>query len=129
MHKELKEVDIQKMARSTWEDYFRTRFHPRVKTPYLIALITFLTSLALIFAVAADAIRSTGASTTGPGAVTMIAVVLILTAAAFFLVGFFRTTGERDRYIEHAQAEWERDQWLPDNEQVGIFIKSRTQGD
>jgi len=127
MHKELKEVDIQRMARSTWEDYFKTRFHPRVKTPYLIALVTFLVSLALIFAVAADAIGST-ASTTGPG-VTVIAVVLLLTAAALFLVGIFRTTGERDRYIEHAQSEWEVDEWLPDNEQVKTFVIRRSQVD
>lgn len=125
MHKELKEVDIQRMARGSWDDYFRTRFHPKVRTPWLIALITFITAIALVVAIAVDVVGTPSAGT-GPGAVSMVTVGLLLTTAGFFLKGFFTVGAERERFIEHSVSEWHEGKGtLPDGDTVHTFVLNR----
>jgi len=125
MHKELKESDVQRMARGTWDDYFRSRLHPKVKTPWLIALITFLTGLAVVFAIVADTVRTASQVSVGMPAVSYVAVILVLVAVAFFLKGQFTLSADRDKFVERALALWEADGSLPDADAVHAFLYHR----
>ena len=125
MHKKLKEGGIQRLARATWEDYFRSRIHPKAKTSWLTALITFVTGIVIVFGIIADTVRAASQYSAGTPAVSFIAVGLILAAVAFWLKGEFAKGADRDRFVESSLESWEAAKGakpLPDFESLRKYL-------
>lgn len=121
MHKEIKELDVQRMARGAWDDAFRSKFHPKVKTPWLIALILFFVGVAIIVVVAVSGATDPGA--TSPPAIAWLAILLVVGAAGCFLKGQFDVQAEREKYIQYSVKEWDGGNGiLPDIDTVHGYV-------
>lgn len=125
MHNELRETDIKWIAEGYWLEQFRWRFHPRVKIPWLIALITCVAGVAIAVANTVDSANDVMVAS-GPSAVAGVAVALVLVGVGFFLKGIVTTQAEKEQFIAHIIDEWERGtRQIPDAKAVAEFLKHR----
>lgn len=132
MKEQLTGTDIRYIAQGYWRHTFNWGFHPRVKTPAVIALVSFLAGIA---AVIGDLIDNpliapmTGNSTATtvvphtPSAAIFVAVALVLVAAGFFVKAMYVADPEKAKFLDSVTTRWESgDKSIPDAETVTKFL-------
>ena len=125
MHSELRGTDIEWVARGYWGRRFTGRLHPKVKTSWLVALITFVAGVAVLIGAMVDE-ANTAIVESGPSATTGVAIALVLVGLGFFLKGQFTYEAAQTEFTDHAVAQWEvGNHQIPDAETVEEFINHR----
>jgi len=124
-------TDIRYIARGYWRHAFKWGFHPRVRTPWITALVSLVAGLAVIIANAMDnpvarsvAGNSTAVAAAGsPSAITFVGGGLILAAAIFFIYGICVADSEEERFLDSVTSRWEDgDRHLPSPDTVTEFL-------
>jgi len=113
MKEQLTSRDIRHIARGYWDDYFRWRWPHKVKSPWLIAIITFVAGAAIVVANSAASI-----------AISAVAIILVLTAFGFFFKGLFDLGKDRDAFFDFTVDQWEKgEHQIPNTEMLIEFLK------
>ena len=125
MHSELRQTDVKWIAEGYWREHFRWHMHPEVKTPWIVAAITFVVGIAVILGYAVDEVNSAVVES-GPSAIAGVAIGLMLVALGFYIKGLFSFDKAKEQFITSITNQWEGgNRQIPDPQAVEEFINHR----
>ena len=126
MKDQLISTDIRFIAKGYFERYFFYRFYPKVKLPWITALITFLAGIALILTDYLMQLPNEVTTAHPASPVDWIAIALIFTAMILFLKGLQDYQSDKADFINLCVDKWEReDKTIPSLETLKEYLKSK----